>query len=83
MAIPCATCETHNAAFLQHAEHIAAFILQHPNLPADKVPYWDFNAPGIPNEPGMLPPRQYSPRAFMNSAPIVKMEKHTAKRRIK
>ena len=22
----------------------------HPNLPKDKVPYWDFNAPKIPNE---------------------------------
>jgi uncharacterized protein YyaL (SSP411 family) len=43
--------ETKNKAFLQHAEHIAAFILQHPNLPADMVAYWDFNAPGIPNEP--------------------------------
>ncbi len=31
--------------FLAHAEHIAAFILHHPRLPADKIPYWDFNAP--------------------------------------
>ena len=31
------------------ANHIAQFILNHPNLPADKIPYWDFNAPGIPN----------------------------------
>jgi len=23
--------------------------LSNPNLPADKIPYWDFNAPGIPN----------------------------------
>ena len=43
--------ETKNKAYLDHAEHIAAFILHHPNLPQDKVPYWDFNAPGIPNEP--------------------------------
>ena len=43
--------ETKNVAYLQHAEHIAAFILNHPNLPADKIPYWDFNAPGIPDEP--------------------------------
>ncbi|HSC37018.1 MAG TPA: glycoside hydrolase family 88 protein [Chitinophagaceae bacterium] len=43
--------ETKNKAFLEQADHIAAFILNHPNLPADKVPYWDFNAPGIPNEP--------------------------------
>ena len=43
--------ETKNKAFLEQADHIAAFILNHTNLPADKVPYWDFNAPGIPNEP--------------------------------
>ena len=23
--------------------------MNHPNLPADKIPYWDFNAPDIPN----------------------------------
>jgi hypothetical protein len=42
---------TKDKRYLQHAEHIAAFILHHPNLPKDKVPYWDFNAPNIPNEP--------------------------------
>lgn len=42
---------TKDKRYLQQAEHIASFILHHPNLPADKVPYWDFNAPGIPNEP--------------------------------
>ena len=25
-------------------------MLNHPNMPKDLVPYWDFNAPGIPNE---------------------------------
>jgi len=35
---------------LEHAEKIAAFILNHPNMPKDMVPYWDFNAPNIPNE---------------------------------
>lgn len=24
-------------------------MLNHPNLPADKIPYWDFNDPAIPN----------------------------------
>lgn len=43
--------ETKNKAFLQQAEHVAGFILHHPRLPADGVPYWDFDAPGIPNEP--------------------------------
>jgi len=40
---------TKDIRYLQQAQHIAAFILSHPNLPADKIPYWDFNAPGIPN----------------------------------
>ena len=36
--------------YLDQANKIAKFLLSHPNLPADKIPYWDFNAPGIPNE---------------------------------
>ncbi|MEO8111140.1 MAG: alpha-L-fucosidase [Ginsengibacter sp.] len=43
--------ETKNEAFLEQADHIADFILHHPNLPKDLIPYWDFNAPAIPNEP--------------------------------
>jgi len=42
---------TKDKRYLQHAQNIASFILHHPNLPKDKVPYWDFNAPNIPNEP--------------------------------
>lgn len=41
--------ETNNKLFLNQAKHIADFILNHPNLPKDNVPYWDFNAPHIPN----------------------------------
>lgn len=41
--------ETKDPVYLNQAKHIAAFILNNPNLPADKIPYWDFNAPGIPN----------------------------------
>jgi hypothetical protein len=40
--------ETRDARYLQQATHIADFLLRHPNLPADKIPYWDFNAPDIP-----------------------------------
>ena len=39
---------TKNKVYLQHAQRIAGFILNHPNLPADKIPYWDYNAPQIP-----------------------------------
>ncbi|HEX7027070.1 MAG TPA: glycoside hydrolase family 88 protein [Gammaproteobacteria bacterium] len=41
--------ETKDERYLQQAKHIADFILTHPNLPADKIPYWDFNAPNIPH----------------------------------
>ena len=39
---------THDPKYLNQAEHIAQFILTNPNLPADKIPYWDYNAPDIP-----------------------------------
>ncbi len=42
--------ETKNPVYLKHAENAADFILNHPNLPKDKIPYWDHNAPNIPNE---------------------------------
>ena len=41
--------ETKDKKYLEQAKHIAEFILNNPNLPADKIPYWDFNAPNIPN----------------------------------
>lgn len=37
-----------NKVYLNQARNIAKFILNHPNLPKDKVPYWDFDAPFIP-----------------------------------
>lgn len=42
--------ETHDKKYLDQAVRIAEFFRNHPNLPQDKVPYWDFNAPNIPNE---------------------------------
>ena len=41
--------ETKDKQYLEQSNKIAAFILNHPNLPTDKIPYWDFNAPNIPN----------------------------------
>lgn len=40
---------TKDKRYLKQAKHIAKFILNHPNMPADMVPYWDFNASDIPN----------------------------------
>ena len=41
--------ETKDPKYLDMANRVAEFLLKHPNLPADKIPYWDFNAPDIPN----------------------------------
>lgn len=40
---------TKDKNYLKQAKKIAKFILNHPNLPEDKIPYWDFDAPNIPN----------------------------------
>lgn len=42
--------ETKDKRYLELAEKIAGFMLKHPNMPKDLVPYWDFNAPAIPKE---------------------------------
>jgi lantibiotic modifying enzyme len=42
---------TKDEKYLTQAQHIAKFILNNPTLPEDKIPYWDFNDPKIPNVP--------------------------------
>jgi unsaturated chondroitin disaccharide hydrolase len=65
--------ETKNKKYLDQAMHIADFLLSHPNLPADKIPYWDFNAPDIPN---IL--RDASAGAVMASA-LIELAHYTGK----
>ena len=43
-----ATRENH---YLERAKQSANLFLVHENLPEDKIPYWDFNDPAIPNVP--------------------------------
>ncbi|PTX95842.1 glycoside hydrolase family 88 protein [Opitutus sp. ER46] len=43
--------ETRRPAYLAQARKIAAFLLGHPRLPEDKVPYWDFDAPQLERAP--------------------------------
>lgn len=40
---------TNDQKYLYQAKEIAGFILTHPNFPEDKIPYWDFNVPSIPD----------------------------------
>ncbi len=35
-------------SYLAQAVKAAEFFLRHPRLPADRIPYWDFDAPDIP-----------------------------------
>ena len=63
--------ETLNPLFLNQAKHIAHFIFSNPNMPKDLIPYWDFDAPGIPNEP-----RDVSAAAVIASA-LLELEKYT------
>jgi unsaturated chondroitin disaccharide hydrolase len=57
--------ETGLQRYLDQAEYIADYLISHPNLPVDKIPYWDYNAPGIPDAK-----RDASAGAIMASALI-------------
>jgi unsaturated chondroitin disaccharide hydrolase len=40
--------ETKDKRYLDRATSVADFLLSHKNLPADGIPYWDYEAPGTP-----------------------------------
>ena len=42
---------TKDEVYLRQAERIARYIMNSPLIPEDKVPYWDYNADKVPNEP--------------------------------
>lgn len=52
--------ETKVKKYLEAAKKMAAHFINHPNLPKDKVPYWDFNV----NQPGFNPPWKYDPAKY-------------------
>lgn len=39
--------ETGDKKYLKFANKIAKYMLKHPNMPKDLIPYWDFNAPNL------------------------------------
>ncbi|PWG80940.1 glycoside hydrolase family 88 protein [Pararcticibacter amylolyticus] len=41
--------ETKDKRYLEQAKNIANYLINHPNMPKDYIPYWDYNAPGIPD----------------------------------
>lgn len=63
--------ETKQKEYLDHAIHVAKFIMSHPQMPDDKVPYWDFDDPDIPNTP-----RDASAAAVIASA-LIELSQYT------
>lgn len=43
--------ETKDPKYLKQAEEIAKYLFNHPRMPEDLVPYWDFDCKNIPNTP--------------------------------
>ena len=41
--------ETQQKHYLVHAKKVANYILTHPRMPEDGIPYWDYDAPDIPD----------------------------------
>ena len=40
---------TGDKRYLDQAVNIGKFLMNHPRLPKDKIPYWDYDTPAIPN----------------------------------
>ena len=42
--------ETGRERYLEQARKVAGFMINHPNMPENGIPYWDYDAPKIPDE---------------------------------
>ena len=66
---------TKDSLFLNQAKHIADYIMTNPKIPADHIPYWDYDAPNIPDEP-----RDASAAAITASA-LLTLQKYVPEKR--
>lgn len=62
---------TNDNRYLEQAQQTANFFINHKNMREDGIPYWDFDAPHIPNEP-----RDVSAAAIVASA-LVELYEYT------
>jgi len=67
---------TKKPEYLKQAENIAAYILNHPNLPSDKVPMWDFNYTELSKES-----RDVSAAAIIASA-LLELSQYTTNQQV-
>ena len=61
--------ETGDAAYLEFAQKVADYAINHPNMPGDGVPYWDFGAPGEERD---------SSAAAIMAAGLLELARHVA-----
>ncbi len=57
--------ETKDPKYLEHAKKVSDFFIDHPNLPKDKIPYWDFNV----EQEGYTPDWDYKGQNKLNYIP--------------
>ncbi|MCD0472344.1 glycoside hydrolase family 88 protein [Flavobacterium sp. JAS] len=63
--------KTHKKEYLDQTIKIADFIMNHPRLPEDKIPFWDFDAPHIPHA------RRDVSAATVNASALLELSKIT------
>lgn len=71
--------ETGDKKYLKQARHIAQFILNHPSLPSDLIPYWDFNKDDIPVDNKMYPNKDLRDvsAAALNASALLELSQYT------
>lgn len=69
--------ETKDDKYLELANNIANFMIHHKNMPEDMIPYWDFDAPNIPDEP-----RDASTASLMASA-LLELSDYVSDKKLK
>lgn len=67
--------ETGDKKYLAFAKKIASYMLDHPNMPKDLIPYWDFDAPDLPDSSKYAPYRSYkdASAAAVTACALLKM----------
>ncbi|WP_346237070.1 glycoside hydrolase family 88 protein [Niabella insulamsoli] len=68
---------TKNKKYLKQAQAIAKFMIEHPNMPSDMIPVWDYNTPE-----GVNALRDASAGAIMASA-LMELAQYTKKKQAK
>ena len=71
--------QTKEQRYLDQAIHVAEFIIGHKNLPKDKIPYWDFDAPARKDTPRDASAAAVNASAFVELSQYVENEELSEK----